>query len=76
MIRNRETAGDKNFLLRVLFEPGFSTAESAGAHAGRGIGLNLVRERIREAAGSIKLQTEKGRGTAFNIFLLNKSVLP
>jgi two-component system chemotaxis sensor kinase CheA len=60
---------DKNLLLKVLFAPGFSTAEQADMHAGRGIGLNLVRERIREKKGSIKLQTDPGKGTVFNIYI-------
>jgi two-component system chemotaxis sensor kinase CheA len=50
-----------------MFAPGFSTAETEGAHAGRGIGLNLVRDRVRELGGTIKVQTEKGKGTAFII---------
>ena len=58
---------DRNQLLQALFAPGFSTAESADVHAGRGIGLNLVKERIRDLHGSIKLQTEPGKGTVFNI---------
>ncbi|MCL2601117.1 MAG: hypothetical protein FWD88_08050, partial [Treponema sp.] len=47
---------------------GFSTADEEGMHAGRGIGLNLVRDRVRNARGTIKLQTEFGKGTVFNIF--------
>ncbi|MDR2553690.1 MAG: hypothetical protein LBD31_11080 [Treponema sp.] len=62
-------AGDKNHLLQAIFAPGFSTAEEADMHAGRGIGLNLVRERVRDLHGSIKLQTEPGKGTVFNIFI-------
>jgi chemotaxis protein histidine kinase CheA len=49
--------------------PGFSTAKSADMHAGRGIGLNLVRERVKELKGSIKLQSEEGKGTIFRIFI-------
>jgi two-component system chemotaxis sensor kinase CheA len=60
---------DKNQLIKVIFAPGFSTAEVTDAHAGRGIGLNLVRERIRELQGSIKLQSEPGKGTIFNIYI-------
>ncbi|MDR2019664.1 MAG: hypothetical protein LBQ14_02745 [Treponema sp.] len=60
---------DKNLLLKVLFAPGFSTAEQADMHAGRGMGLNLVKERIQEKKGSIKLQTEPGKGTVFNIYI-------
>lgn len=60
---------DRNSLLQVLFMPGFSTAKSADMHAGRGIGLNLVRERVKELKGSIKLQSEEGKGTIFRIFI-------
>ncbi|MDR2211350.1 MAG: hypothetical protein LBO65_07825 [Spirochaetaceae bacterium] len=63
------TGDDTNQLLQVIFSPGFSTADKADVHAGRGIGLNLVRERIRELQGSIKLSSEPGKGTAFNIFI-------
>ena len=63
-----EDAGDKNRLLNAIFSPGFSTAAEEGMHAGRGIGLNLVRDWVRNAGGTIKLQTESGKGTVFNIF--------
>jgi len=64
-----EEASNKNQLLKAIFSAGFSTAEDEeGMHAGRGIGLNLVRDRVRNARGTIKLQTESGKGTVFNIF--------
>jgi two-component system chemotaxis sensor kinase CheA len=63
-----EDANNKNALLNAIFAPGFSTAEEEGLHAGRGIGLNLVRDRVRDAKGTIKLQTEPNKGTIFNIF--------
>jgi two-component system chemotaxis sensor kinase CheA len=69
LIRTDEEAQDKNRLVQVLFAPGFSTAENEGFHAGRGIGLNLVRERLQGINGSIKLQTEEGKGTTFNVFI-------
>ncbi|MDR3342702.1 MAG: 4Fe-4S binding protein [Treponema sp.] len=69
LLRNQADAQDKNYLLRTIFEPGFSTAEVAGIHAGRGIGLNLVRDRIREVRGLIKVQSQPGKGTAFNIYI-------
>jgi two-component system chemotaxis sensor kinase CheA len=74
LLGNKEKAVDKNQLLQVIFSPGFSTVEAADLHAGRGIGLNLVKERVRDLRGSIKLQSEPGRGTAFNIFLPMETV--
>ncbi|MDR2662650.1 MAG: hypothetical protein LBC31_06595 [Treponema sp.] len=69
LLPKKEDADNKNQLLQVIFSPGFSTADSADLHAGRGIGLNLVRDRIRDLHGSIKLSSEPGRGTVFNIFI-------
>jgi len=61
-------ANDKKALLKVIFSPGFSTAETEGIHSGRGIGLSLVQDRVRSMKGSIKVQTVFGKGTVFNIF--------
>jgi two-component system chemotaxis sensor kinase CheA len=69
LLRNAPEFGDKNKLSQVIFSPGFSTAETADMNAGRGIGLNLVKERIRDLHGSIKLQSKPGKGTVFNIFI-------
>jgi chemotaxis protein histidine kinase CheA len=68
---DKDVADDstENQLLRVLFLPGFSTAETSGAHAGRGIGLNMVRDQVRALSGSIKVRTERGKGTAFVVSL-------
>jgi chemotaxis protein histidine kinase CheA len=56
-------------LLQTIFAPEFSTAENAGAHAGRGIGLNLVQDQVRELGGTIKVQTATDKGTAFVILI-------
>jgi two-component system chemotaxis sensor kinase CheA len=66
-IIKKEDADNKNMLIRAIFAPGFSTAENEGMHAGRGIGLNLVRDRLQEVNGSIKLRSEPDKGTAFLI---------
>ena len=63
-----EDARNTGVLLKAMFLPGFSTAETEGMHAGRGIGLNLVQDRVRAEKGSIKVQTEPGKGTIFNVF--------
>jgi two-component system chemotaxis sensor kinase CheA len=69
LIKGEEMGRDKNRLLQAIFTAGFSTADEAGLHGGRGIGLSLVWERIRDIGGSIKVQTEAGKGTAFILYI-------
>ncbi|AEJ20637.1 ATP-binding protein [Gracilinema caldarium] len=54
-------------LLALLFNPGFSTEKTSTLHAGRGIGLSLVKDRIKKLNGSIGIQTKEGRGCRFII---------
>jgi two-component system chemotaxis sensor kinase CheA len=68
MLRSGEETDDEK-LLHVIFKPGFTTVEEADVHAGRGIGLSLVRDRIRDLHGSIKVQSMPGKGTIFNIYI-------
>jgi len=68
-IIRKENADDKNYLIQAIFSPGFSTAESADLHAGRGIGLNLVRDRLKQLHGTIKLSSEPGKGTVFHLHI-------
>ena len=65
----KEEANNKDMLLKAIFMPGFSTAETEGVHAGRGIGLNLVKDRIKEVNGVIKLRSEPDKGTLFFVSL-------
>jgi two-component system chemotaxis sensor kinase CheA len=67
LIKNGETAADKKLLLKAIFSPGFSTSETENLHAGRGMGLNLVSERLKEVHGNIRLQNVKGGGLLFDI---------
>jgi len=56
-------------LLSVIFEPGFSTADDVSQIAGRGVGLDVVRNDISSLGGRIDLSSEAGKGATFNIFL-------
>jgi len=64
-----EEAKNPDVLMRVIFMPGFSTADTETVHGGRGIGLNLVRDRIKEVKGAIKVKSEADKGTLFFISL-------
>lgn len=56
-------------LAGLIFEPGFSTAELPGDNSGRGVGLDLVRERIKHLGGQIGVATGQGQYTQFKIRL-------
>ncbi|MCL2721183.1 MAG: ATP-binding protein [Treponema sp.] len=52
---------DKKVLLGSIFKPEFSTADEANMAAGRGVGLSLVKDLVKEYKGTISLNsTESG----------------
>ena len=57
----------KEALLELLFTPGFSTASSVTQISGRGVGMDVVRSTLRDMGGNIQIETEEGKGTAFEM---------
>jgi chemosensory pili system protein ChpA (sensor histidine kinase/response regulator) len=55
--------------MALLFRPGFSTQDEADENAGRGIGMNVVAELVKELKGRIAVATGEGRYTRFTIVL-------
>lgn len=62
-------AGSDEELRQLIFRPGFSTASGPTLHAGRGAGLDLLKNRIESAGGRIAVHSEPGRFCAFQILL-------
>lgn len=56
-------------LHRLIFKPGFSTAESLSEVAGRGIGMDAVEDIVSRLNGEIGVESRPGKGTAFTIQL-------
>lgn len=56
-------------ILEVLCRPGFSTRSEAGIDAGRGVGMDAVRQAVDEMGGTLALDTEAGVCTRFTIRL-------
>ena len=52
-----------------IFRPGFSTAESVSEIAGRGVGLDVVRNEISSLGGRIQVDFEPGKGTRLTMYL-------
>ncbi|HEY8069572.1 MAG TPA: Hpt domain-containing protein [Burkholderiales bacterium] len=56
-------------LMQLIFVSGLSTAEAVTELAGRGIGMDVVRNEIAAAGGRVDIASERGRGTTFTIYL-------
>ena len=54
---------------RMLFLPGFSTANKVTELSGRGVGLDVVSSTISGLGGDIAVTTKAGTGTTFSISL-------
>lgn len=52
-----------------IWHPGFSTAEQVTDISGRGVGMDVVRNRITDLNGSIEVETKSGEGTIFKLRL-------
>jgi len=56
-------------LYKLLFEPGFSTAEQVSNLSGRGVGLDVVKRNIEALRGSVHIESQAGQGTTLSIRL-------
>ncbi|GIM97403.1 chemotaxis protein CheA [Paractinoplanes toevensis] len=53
----------------LIFEPGFSTAETVSNLSGRGVGMDVVKRNVTALRGSIEVETARGIGTTIRIRL-------
>ena len=60
---------DDEATANLIFLPGFSTAEEVTELAGRGIGLDVVRNEVVSLGGRINTSTVAGKGTGFTMVL-------
>ncbi len=56
-------------LFAVIFEPGFSTAETVTEVSGRGVGLDVVRRNVERLRGRIEVQSRPQLGAMLTIKL-------
>jgi chemosensory pili system protein ChpA (sensor histidine kinase/response regulator) len=54
-------------LVQFIRESGFSTATTVSGLAGRGVGMDVVNNEIKQIGGSMEIETERGKGTRFTI---------
>jgi two-component system chemotaxis sensor kinase CheA len=53
----------------LLFEPGFSTAKQVTDVSGRGVGMDVVRQRVDSLRGTIEVVSKPGEGTSVTLRL-------
>ncbi len=56
-------------LKMLIFAPGFSTRDEVSEISGRGVGMDVVKSTVEKLGGSVKLISEKGKGTKIRIHL-------
>ena len=54
-------------LLRLAFASGVSTSHEVSTVSGRGLGLAIVEQKVRQLGGSVAVETNTGQGTVFRI---------
>lgn len=53
----------------LIFQAGFSTAEVVSDISGRGVGMDVVRNNIKELNGTVEVESNRGKGSIFTIRL-------
>lgn len=56
-------------LFPLIFQPGFSTAKELSEVSGRGVGMDIVRDKVNSLKGTVSVASEVGKGTTFTIRL-------
>jgi len=63
--------------VRLIFLPGFSTAEKITNVSGRGVGMDVVKTNIEKIGGTVDIQSQAGRGSTLKIKIpLTLAIIP
>jgi two-component system, chemotaxis family, sensor kinase CheA len=60
---------DERELINFIFAPGFSTMEKVSETSGRGVGMDVVKEKLSALGGFADVSTAKDKGTTFILTL-------
>lgn len=64
-------------LIKLIFRPGFSTAEKVTDISGRGVGMDVVSNNLTKLGGTIDIETRENEGTTIKIKLpLTLAIIP
>ena len=78
LVRAEQAAGMSEWeALRLIFLPGFSTAEAITSISGRGVGMDVVKTNIEKISGSVDLSNRAGAGSTIKIKIpLTLAIIP
>lgn len=68
LITSEAALGDQD-LIQFIFHSGFSTSQQVTQVSGRGVGMDVVNNQVRELGGSVQIATKKGEGAQFTVRL-------
>ena len=51
----------------TIFTPGISTAEKVGISAGRGVGMDIIKKKLENIGGTIRIESKEGKYCQFVI---------
>jgi chemosensory pili system protein ChpA (sensor histidine kinase/response regulator) len=66
MITRKEDVPEAR-LLNFILESGFSTATTVTGLAGRGVGMDVVSNEVKQIGGSMEIKSVAGKGTCFTL---------
>jgi two-component system chemotaxis sensor kinase CheA len=58
-----------NQILRLIFDPGFSTAEQVSSLSGRGVGMDVVKRNVESLRGTVDVESTERQGSVLRIRL-------
>jgi two-component system chemotaxis sensor kinase CheA len=64
-------------LIKLVFLPGFSTADKVTHFSGRGVGMDVVRANVEKIGGTVDIESRPGRGTMIKMKIpLTLAIIP
>lgn len=56
-------------IVRLIFEPGFSTMDQVTSISGRGVGMDVVKKALDSIGGTVQVESALGKGTTITLAL-------
>jgi chemosensory pili system protein ChpA (sensor histidine kinase/response regulator) len=69
LIKGDEALLTDEDIMQFILESGFSTATEISQISGRGVGMDVVNSEIKQLGGTLRIESEQGKGTRFTVRL-------